>query len=51
MHRTLAHANGEWFFAMHRTLAHANGEWFFAMHRTVGKYQKMAVLSMGMAIR
>ena len=35
MHRTLAHANGEWFFAMHRTLAHTDGGCFFVMHRTL----------------
>ena len=29
MHRTLAHADGGWFFVMHRTLAHTKGEWFF----------------------
>ena len=33
--------------AMHRTLAHTDGWWFFAMHRAVGAYQWMAVLSMG----
>lgn len=32
---------------MHRTLAHADGWWFFAMHRTVGAYQRGMVLSMG----
>ena len=35
MHRTLAHANGEWFFVMHRTLAHTDGGCFFVMHRTL----------------
>ena len=35
------------FLAMHRTLAHADGGWFFVMHRAVGAYQWMAVLSMG----
>ena len=36
--------------AMHRTLAHADGWWFFAMHRAVGAYQRGMVLSMGMSM-
>ena len=32
---------------MHRTLAHTNGEWFFAMHCAVGAYQRGMVFSMG----
>ena len=38
------------FLAMHRTLAHADGWWFFAMHRAVGAYQRGMVLSMGMSM-
>lgn len=50
MHRTLAHTNGGWFFAMHRTLVHADGGWLFAMHCDVGAYQRGMVLSMGMSM-
>ena len=32
---------------MHRTLAHTDGGWFFAMHRAVGAYRWMAVFING----
>ena len=51
MHRTLAHANGEWFFAMHRTLAHTDGGCFFVMHRTLAHTNGWRFYQWGMAIR
>ena len=51
MHRTLAHVNGEWFFAMHRTVGAYRWRMFFCDASHVGAYQWMVVLSMGMAIR